>query len=57
MDFDDAIQILRKIGKQNKAGTLSQALKFKNFTPHTDDFRSDSSEHGETRLENECLAA
>jgi hypothetical protein len=36
-DFDDAIQILRKIGKQNKAGTLSQALKFKNFTPHTDD--------------------
>lgn len=35
-DFDDAIQILRKIGKQNKAETLAQALKFKNFTPQTD---------------------
>jgi hypothetical protein len=36
-DFDDAIQILRRIGKQDKAGTLSHALRFKNFTPHTDD--------------------
>lgn len=36
-DFDDAIQILRKIGKENKAQTLAQASRFKNFTPHTDD--------------------
>ncbi len=36
-DFDDAVQILRRIGKKNKTGTLSQALRFKNLTPDTDD--------------------
>jgi hypothetical protein len=36
-DFDDAVQILRRIGKRNKADTLSRALRFKNLTPHTDD--------------------
>ncbi|MBI3562841.1 MAG: hypothetical protein HY080_14105 [Gammaproteobacteria bacterium] len=36
-DYNDAINILRKIGNDNKSETLELSLKYKNFSPHTDD--------------------
>ena len=36
-DFDDAIQILRKIGKENKIETLKESIKYRNFSPYVDD--------------------
>lgn len=36
-DFNDAVHILREIGSNNKQHTLIEALKYKNFSPFTDD--------------------
>jgi len=36
-DFDDAIQILRKIGSKDRIGTLKESMKYRNFSPYIDD--------------------
>lgn len=36
-DFNDAVHILREIGSNTKQHTLIEALKYKNFSPFTDD--------------------
>jgi len=36
-DFNDAVHILREIGSNNKPHTLLESLKYKNFSPFTDD--------------------
>jgi len=36
-DFDDAIEILRKIGPENKSSILKESIRYKNFSPYIDD--------------------
>ncbi|MCF6338288.1 MAG: DUF6036 family nucleotidyltransferase [Gammaproteobacteria bacterium] len=36
-DFDDAIEILKRIGSDNKLDILKKSIKHKNFSPYTDD--------------------
>ncbi len=36
-DFDDAIEILKKIGSDKKTEILEKSLKYKNFSPYIDD--------------------
>ena len=36
-DFDDAIQILIKIGQESKIETLKESIKYKNLSPYIDD--------------------
>jgi len=36
-DIDDAVEILKKIGKHNKSQTIEKVIKYKNFTPKIQD--------------------
>ncbi len=36
-DFNDAIHILRQIGKIDKAETLKKSMQYRNFAPHVED--------------------
>lgn len=36
-DFNDAVHILRQIGRGDKEKTLKESIQYKNFSPHTDD--------------------
>jgi len=36
-DFDDAIEILKKIGSKNKLDILKKSMRHKNFSPYIDD--------------------
>jgi hypothetical protein len=37
VDFNDAIHIIRQLGKNNRTETLSLSMKYRNFSPHVDD--------------------
>lgn len=36
-DFNDAVHILRQIGSKDKEMALKESIRYKNFSPHTDD--------------------
>ncbi|TVZ37668.1 hypothetical protein P886_2010 [Alteromonadaceae bacterium 2753L.S.0a.02] len=36
-DFNDAVHILRQIGSKDKEKALKESIRYKNFSPHTDE--------------------